>query len=181
MVFVIHWHESAMDLHVFPIPIPLLCFIKICHIVLRADWHGKGDRHLSVFRGVSICLYLFWASPLVPRQHPGNIMNHTHFVYETACTLILIEAGVRQHHAGLPWGPSSKLRVHCFCLRSLCTSWSLWKLCFLPSLNILMTKQRSACVGKLVFGLWHHQKIGFQDSANEWMNSALRRKHFLLH
>ena len=22
MVFVIHWHESAMDLHVFPIPIP---------------------------------------------------------------------------------------------------------------------------------------------------------------
>ena len=23
MVFVIHWHESAMDLHVFPIPIPL--------------------------------------------------------------------------------------------------------------------------------------------------------------
>ena len=23
MVFAIHWHESAMDLHVFPIPIPL--------------------------------------------------------------------------------------------------------------------------------------------------------------
>ena len=24
MVFAIHWHESAMDLHVFPIPTPLL-------------------------------------------------------------------------------------------------------------------------------------------------------------
>ena len=23
MVFVIHWHESAMDIHVFPIPIPI--------------------------------------------------------------------------------------------------------------------------------------------------------------
>ena len=22
MVFVVHWHESAMDLHAFPIPIP---------------------------------------------------------------------------------------------------------------------------------------------------------------
>ena len=25
VVFAIHWHESAMDLHVFPIPIPPSC------------------------------------------------------------------------------------------------------------------------------------------------------------
>ena len=29
MVFVIHWHESAMDLHVFPIPIPSPAFLSI--------------------------------------------------------------------------------------------------------------------------------------------------------
>lgn len=50
-------------------------------------------------REIGICLsseeslsFIFSGqAPLVPKQHPGNIMNYTHFVSETACTLILIE------------------------------------------------------------------------------------------
>ena len=31
VVFAIHWHESAMDLHVFPIQIPSPAFFSICY------------------------------------------------------------------------------------------------------------------------------------------------------
>ena len=69
MVFAIHWHESAMDLHVFSIPIPPPICVFICtwsspprqngllklrekHVVLdqvvfwfgRADWQVKTRR-----------------------------------------------------------------------------------------------------------------------------------------
>lgn len=75
---------------------------------------------------------------------------------------------------GFPEGPSSKLRVHCFCLESLWTSWSLEAL---SSLVKCSYDKAEICLCCRQYFSYDIIKFGARDSANEWMNFSLKKEN----
>ena len=59
VVFVIHWHESAMDLHVFPIPIPHFYTSLLSYFIYR-----QSEIHSLLILGKGILI-----APLDQRDH----------------------------------------------------------------------------------------------------------------
>ena len=88
MVFAIYWHESAMDLHVFPIPIPPPTFLPTAsrfyervggvdgwRSTLQASWPQWAEK-LSIYMSSEV-----WAKGVIPRS---AVERHNHSLCSTS-------------------------------------------------------------------------------------------------
>ena len=71
VVFAIHWHESAMDLHVFPIPIPPPASLSIPSLLLKHSATSGNVCHIlhgsMIWRqNLHVPAYFFSFPSLVP-------------------------------------------------------------------------------------------------------------------
>ena len=102
MVFAIHWHESAMDLHVSPIPIPKCSFICITQLLAKSK-NISGDWVTSL-PSIIFILYL-WLYPWLYScwKYLKNIFNNmrkysSYYIKNSGYWIVFREAPQHTHY-----------------------------------------------------------------------------------
>ena len=95
MVFAIHWHESAMDLHVFPIPIPPLTSLSTQSLWVFPVHQVQGLSHASNLGWWSVSpliVYMFrCCSQNIP---PSPSPTESKSLFCTSVSLSLLHANI---------------------------------------------------------------------------------------
>ena len=94
-VFVIHWHESAMDIHVFPIPIPpptslstrSLWVFPVHHVWALVSCIQPGLVICFTLDNIHVLMLFSWNIPPSPSPTESKSLFYTSVSLFLSCTL----------------------------------------------------------------------------------------------
>ena len=139
MIFAIHWHESAMDLHVFPIPIPPPTFLPI-----QSLWvfpvHQPWALVSCIQPGLVICFTL--DSILVSMLFSQNIPPSPSPRVPKSLLYIYVSFSVL--HIGLSL-PSFKIPYTCVSVLYWSLSFWFTSLCIMGSISSISMSSSNCC------------------------------------